>query len=271
MYSVSLLLTQGTLSATRILSATSMATFKTTSSRWAALLSREPLAANAFIYSVKTTKIYCRPTCPSRLARRANIIFHNNPREAEADSFRPCKRCRPNEILTQGDPQRIAVAKARVLIGMEIHGKVRLSVKALASEVGLTESHFCRIFKKVTGATVGEYRTLKVLECSQGSSGVTETSEGNTQSIVSLGSDDGNAHMHFSSSDVWRGWDGFNDPHNDGYLLNSRINNINPNTLHSQGNSLYRYTELPGLTSHDDEIDFQFVDFDQETPVANGF
>ncbi|KAK0101159.1 hypothetical protein ONS95_012861 [Cadophora gregata] len=135
-----------------------MTPFSTSSSRWAALQSRNPLAGNAFIYSVLTTKIYCRPSCSSRLARRANVIFHDTPAEAEAAGFRPCKRCRPNLRENEADPQILAVEKACDLIKKESTGDVKWSVKGLAKEVGLTESHFCRVFKKIMGVTIGEYR-----------------------------------------------------------------------------------------------------------------
>ncbi|CZR60239.1 uncharacterized protein PAC_10135 [Phialocephala subalpina] len=135
-----------------------MPQFATSSSRWAALQSRDPLAASAFIYSVTTTKIYCRPNCSSRLARRANIVFHNSPAEAEADGFRPCKRCRPEVTENDGDSQKLAVAKACELLRKNGEMGVKLQVKALAAKVGLTECHFCRVFKKVMGITVGEYR-----------------------------------------------------------------------------------------------------------------
>ncbi|TVY73149.1 Bifunctional transcriptional activator/DNA repair enzyme Ada [Lachnellula suecica] len=138
--------------------------FSTPSSRWAAVQARNPLAASAFIYSVITTKIYCRPTCPSRLARRANVTFHNSAVEAEADGFRACKRCRPELAQVAADPQRVFVDKACELIGMEGGGGEKWSVKGLAKEVGLTESHFCRVFKKVLGITVGEYRARIHLE-----------------------------------------------------------------------------------------------------------
>lgn len=141
-----------------------MPAFSTNSSRWTALQSRNPLAHDAFIYSVITTKIYCRPTCPSRLARRANITFHNTAAEAEADGFRPCKRCHPDSKTTQDDPQKIAVAKACDLVKKEAEGGGKWNVKALATEVGLTESHFCRVFKKVVGITVREYRTSLLLK-----------------------------------------------------------------------------------------------------------
>jgi methylphosphotriester-DNA--protein-cysteine methyltransferase len=145
--------------------------FTTTSTRWAALESRNPLAADAFIYCVKSTKIYCRPTCPSRLARRANVIFHNSYIEAAAAGYRPCKRCRPDVQGDDADAQKLAVKKACDLMRMEQSGRKR-TVKELGKEVGLTESHFCRIFKKIVGRTVGEHRRyLSTMSASEGEPG----------------------------------------------------------------------------------------------------
>jgi methylphosphotriester-DNA--protein-cysteine methyltransferase len=137
-----------------------MPLYSTPSARWAAITTRDPSASNAFIYCVTSTKIYCRPTCPARLARRANVIFRDSPAEAEAAGYRACMRCRPGEEdESAGDPQRIAVAKACELIRDEGTGEgMKWSVKNLAKEVGLTESHFCRVFKKILGVTVGQYR-----------------------------------------------------------------------------------------------------------------
>ncbi|TVY25609.1 Bifunctional transcriptional activator/DNA repair enzyme [Lachnellula hyalina] len=163
-----------------------MAHFSTPTSRWAALTSRNPLASDAFIYSVLSTKIYCRPTCPSRLARRANIVFHDSCTEAAAAGFRPCKRCRPEvEGGSPGDGQKVLVAKACGLIenegvsgsaglgvgvGVQLEMEVEVgkwSVRDLARECGVTESHFCRVFKKVMGCTVGEYRKQLQLKHAQ--------------------------------------------------------------------------------------------------------
>ncbi|KAG9232106.1 transcriptional regulator [Amylocarpus encephaloides] len=142
-----------------------MTRYTNSTSRWAALTSRDPKAANAFIYAVLTTKIYCRPTCPSRLARRANISFYDTSTDAEAAGFRPCKRCRPELPAAEENPQHIAVERACELVRQEKDGDGKWSVKSLAKEVGLTDSHFCRVFKKVVGVTIGEYRSeLMALE-----------------------------------------------------------------------------------------------------------
>jgi methylphosphotriester-DNA--protein-cysteine methyltransferase len=73
-----------------------MPDFSTPSLRHLALTTRNPLATSAFTYAVLTTRIYCRPDCPSRLARRANITFFDTALEAAAAGFRPCKRCAPD-------------------------------------------------------------------------------------------------------------------------------------------------------------------------------
>ena len=133
--------------------------YSTPKSRWTALLNRDALAASAFVYCVTTTRIYCRPNCPSRLARRANVEFHNTAADARAAGYRACMRCRPEVAEDEGDSQKIAIAKTCASIDREAEGGQKKSVKALAKDVGFTESHFCRIFKKGTGMTVGEYRT----------------------------------------------------------------------------------------------------------------
>jgi methylphosphotriester-DNA--protein-cysteine methyltransferase len=137
--------------------------FKTDSSRWAAVQTRNPLAASSFVYCVTTTQICCRPTCKARLARRSNVLFHDSYAAASAAGFRACKRCKP-ELLAEYDPQADVVSRACKLIEDvetemgEAKGKGgvdgrRLKLGDLAREAGLTKSHFHRVFKKVTGVT----------------------------------------------------------------------------------------------------------------------
>src|SRR3990172_1022765 len=65
--------------------------------RWAAVVSRDKSFDGKFYYSVATTGVYCRPSCPARLAKRSNVAFHITPAAAEAAGFRACKRCKPKE------------------------------------------------------------------------------------------------------------------------------------------------------------------------------
>src|ERR1700688_3076957 len=71
-----------------------LATITENDSRWAAVVARDPQAK--FYYSVKTTGVYCRPSCAARLARPENVVFHATRQEAEKAGFRPCKRCKPD-------------------------------------------------------------------------------------------------------------------------------------------------------------------------------
>src|SRR4029453_8042821 len=65
--------------------------------RWAAVVARDPAADGKFFYSVRTTGVYCKPSCAARAARPENITFHETAAAAERAGFRPCKRCRPNQ------------------------------------------------------------------------------------------------------------------------------------------------------------------------------
>ncbi|KAL3422398.1 DNA repair and transcription factor ada [Phlyctema vagabunda] len=162
-----------------------MDAFSDPDARWIAVQTRNPLASNSFIYSVITTRIYCRPTCPSRCARRANVIFHESAAAAEADGYRACKRCRPDvlEHNGEGEKQRKTILKACDILGGELAQEKKWAVKNLAAEVGLTESHFCRVFKKITGMTVGDYRARL--------------------SITAQGKVDGPNHRSLEESLVW--------------------------------------------------------------------
>ncbi|MGY0792254.1 Ada metal-binding domain-containing protein [Azospirillum argentinense] len=63
---------------------------------WSAVAHRDRDGDGRFVYAVRTTGVYCRPSCPSRRAKRENVAFHPDAAAAEAAGFRPCKRCRPN-------------------------------------------------------------------------------------------------------------------------------------------------------------------------------
>jgi len=121
--------------------------------RWEAVRRRDPAAVGAFYYSVRTTGVYCRPTCAARLPRRENVAFHATCADAERAGFRPCKRCRPNEPAL-GVRQALAVQKACRLIEAS---ETLPSLATLAGAAGLSRFHFHRIFKEVTGVTPKAY------------------------------------------------------------------------------------------------------------------
>ena len=126
--------------------------FVTDAERWNAVVRRDPAANDAFYYSVRTTGVYCRPSCAARLPRRENVRFHQTCAEAERAGFRPCKRCRPN--AAPHSEQASAVVKACRLIetAEEIPG-----LDALAAAVGMSRFHFHRVFKAATGLTPKAY------------------------------------------------------------------------------------------------------------------
>jgi AraC family transcriptional regulator of adaptative response/methylated-DNA-[protein]-cysteine methyltransferase len=127
--------------------------FSTDDARWHALERRDGSADGAFYYSVATTGVYCRPSCPSRLARRENVAFHATWEAAESAGFRPCKRCRPNEAAL-AERQAAAVAKACRLIE---ESEELPSLEALARTAGISRFHFHRVFKAVAGVTPKAY------------------------------------------------------------------------------------------------------------------
>src|SRR5271155_3203972 len=70
--------------------------FSSDDARWEAVRRRDAGADGLFFYAVRTTGVYCRPSCPARLPHRENVTFHATPADAEGGGFRPCRRCRPN-------------------------------------------------------------------------------------------------------------------------------------------------------------------------------
>ncbi len=142
-------------------------------SRWQAIILRDCNADGQFWYCVKTTGIYCRPHCPSRLAKRENVTFQDTSEEAIAAGYRPCKRCKP-ELADGGNMQALAVARACRLIEAAYEMP---SLEMLASEVGISPFHFHRVFKAMTGVTPKQYavahRTRRVSDGLAGMGSVT--------------------------------------------------------------------------------------------------
>ncbi|KEQ63859.1 uncharacterized protein M437DRAFT_11350, partial [Aureobasidium melanogenum CBS 110374] len=128
----------------------------TTSSRkWHALTTRTPCPTLPFYYGVLATKIYCRPTCTARLARRANVCYFASAQAARSAGYRACKRCRPDDELFFGEAEEVVI-NAMAAIGRR-QGKDRGALAQIAAEVGVSKSYLCRVFKKTMGMTVGEY------------------------------------------------------------------------------------------------------------------
>ncbi|CAM2069727.1 bifunctional DNA-binding transcriptional regulator/O6-methylguanine-DNA methyltransferase Ada [Sulfidibacter corallicola] len=128
-------------------------TFSSDEARWEALVQRDAAADGVFLYSVRTTGVYCRPSCPARLAQRENVQFHENCAEAERAGFRPCKRCRPNEASLL-ERQTAAIAAACRLIE---ESEETPDLATLAEAAGMSRYYFHRVFKARTGVTPKAY------------------------------------------------------------------------------------------------------------------
>jgi AraC family transcriptional regulator, regulatory protein of adaptative response / DNA-3-methyladenine glycosylase II len=114
---------------------------------------RDPAFDGVFFVAITSTRIYCRPVCPSRLARRENRRFFTTRTAAEAAGFRACKRCRPE--LERGNTPLDAVPRLAQLAVDEISGGALdgTSVKALAGSLGMTDRHLRRALAREVGAS----------------------------------------------------------------------------------------------------------------------
>ncbi|WBO21347.1 bifunctional DNA-binding transcriptional regulator/O6-methylguanine-DNA methyltransferase Ada [Sphingomonas abietis] len=124
-----------------------------TDPRWRHVLARDKTADGAFWYSVATTGIYCRPSCPSRAANPDHVTLHDSLDDARATGFRACKRCNPEGLSADASHAAI-IAKACRLIE---HSETSLSLADLADAVELSPSYFHRLFKSTTGVTPKAY------------------------------------------------------------------------------------------------------------------
>jgi AraC family transcriptional regulator of adaptative response/methylated-DNA-[protein]-cysteine methyltransferase len=121
--------------------------------RWAAVQQRDAGADGAFWYSVRSTGVYCRPSCGARPALRKNVAFHDTREAAEQAGFRPCLRCKPDQPPL-AERQSAIVAQACRLID---EAEEAPDLDSLAAAVGVSRFHFHRLFKAVTGITPKAY------------------------------------------------------------------------------------------------------------------
>ncbi|HEX6542784.1 MAG TPA: bifunctional DNA-binding transcriptional regulator/O6-methylguanine-DNA methyltransferase Ada [Ktedonobacterales bacterium] len=119
---------------------------------WECVLRRDRTSDGVFVYAVSTTGIYCRPSCPSRRPRRANVRFFPDAQTAEREGFRACRRCQPE---AERDGQSEAIYRVRAYI--ETHLDEDLSLTALSQIAFLTPTHLHRTFKRIVGVTPRQY------------------------------------------------------------------------------------------------------------------
>jgi AraC family transcriptional regulator, regulatory protein of adaptative response / methylated-DNA-[protein]-cysteine methyltransferase len=121
--------------------------------RWQAVKRRDPAFDGKFLFAVRTTGIYCRPSCASRPAKRENVSFFETDEAAEKAGYRACKRCRPDK-LGAPDPQVEAVKRACKRIEQAEEAP---KLAELAASAALSPYHFHRVFKAITGVTPKAY------------------------------------------------------------------------------------------------------------------
>jgi AraC family transcriptional regulator of adaptative response/methylated-DNA-[protein]-cysteine methyltransferase len=120
---------------------------------WGAVENRDAGADGSFFYGVRTTGVYCRPGCASRRPLRTNAVFFETTAAAEADGFRPCKRCRPADV-SAASRHLAAIEKACALLR---DSDSMPSLAELADAASISRFHFHRVFKQITGATPRDY------------------------------------------------------------------------------------------------------------------
>jgi AraC family transcriptional regulator of adaptative response/methylated-DNA-[protein]-cysteine methyltransferase len=127
---------------------------------WRGVLARDRQLDGTFVFAVRSTGIYCRPSCPARRPTRKQVMFFPLPEAAERAGFRPCRRCRPEEAAAR-DPHAELVQ--RVCHWIEASDNGPISLPDLAAEAGVSPSHLQRTFKRLMGISPREYSEARRL------------------------------------------------------------------------------------------------------------
>jgi AraC family transcriptional regulator, regulatory protein of adaptative response / methylated-DNA-[protein]-cysteine methyltransferase len=121
--------------------------------RWTRIVARDKAADGHFWYSVSTTGVYCRPSCPSRIANPENVQIHDSLESAKATGFRPCRRCKPDGASIEAGNAELVAQACRIIEESE----EELALEELSGAIGRSPSYFHRMFKTVTGLTPKDY------------------------------------------------------------------------------------------------------------------
>lgn len=128
--------------------------------RWPQVLARDASADGRFFYAVRTTGVYCRPSCGARPARPENVSFHATAEAAQAAGFRPCRRCKPDQPALAQRQQQLVDRLCRRIDTAEQPP----SLAELAADAGLSPHHLHRVFKAITGLTPRDYAAARRAE-----------------------------------------------------------------------------------------------------------
>ena len=118
---------------------------------WLAIKNNDKKYDGQFFYALKTTKTVCRPSCTARTCNPKNVIIFRTLEEAMVKGFRPCQRCRPEQIEWQGAKAELTAA-AKTLI--QEHYKEKFTLESIANSQYVNSSYLLRVFKDETGHTL---------------------------------------------------------------------------------------------------------------------
>lgn len=141
------------MNAERVATAPPLEAAQVAEARWQAVVRRDPQADGTFIYAVRTTGVYCRPSCPSRAAKRENVEFFESADLAVAAGYRPCQRCCPDGLSSR---QRWTERVLEACRAIE-QSPSALTLDQLAQQAGMSAPHFQRRFKAATGLSPKAY------------------------------------------------------------------------------------------------------------------
>jgi AraC family transcriptional regulator, regulatory protein of adaptative response / methylated-DNA-[protein]-cysteine methyltransferase len=128
---------------------------------WQAVLKRDAAFDGKIYYGVRSTGVYCKPSCPSRRPGRAQVIFFASPADAEQAGFRACRRCRPDELFAGSARAELAERAIRLI---ESQVEDPLPLDELGRQLGVNPYHLHRVFKEVTGLTPRQYAAARRME-----------------------------------------------------------------------------------------------------------
>jgi AraC family transcriptional regulator of adaptative response / methylphosphotriester-DNA alkyltransferase methyltransferase len=123
--------------------------------KWQAVISCDNCYDGLFFYGVKTTGIFCRPSCRSKTPARENVVFFDNSKVAADEGFRPCKKCRPDKAVFEPDSE--LVKKAKDILDSNFDNTIDL--RDISKQLGVSTNHLARLFKKQLGLTPANYIT----------------------------------------------------------------------------------------------------------------
>jgi AraC family transcriptional regulator of adaptative response / methylphosphotriester-DNA alkyltransferase methyltransferase len=135
--------------------------------KWEAVINCDKNYDGVFFYGVKTTEIFCRPSCKSKTPMRVNVVFFDDAAKAIESGFRPCKRCCPDEIVFQPDLELIKKAKELFDDNYTRH----IDLAQISKQLGVSPNHLIKLFKLHCGLTPKQYiikirvaKAVKLLE-----------------------------------------------------------------------------------------------------------